>query len=50
LRVRLAEAGRRVTANDLWIAAIAARDRSLVTLDDDFKPVDGMSGIVVVRV
>ena len=37
MRVQLAEAGRRVNVNDLWIAACAAsRDLPVVTQDDDF--------------
>lgn len=50
LRVSLAEAGRRINVNDLWIAATAARHRlPVVSQDDDFDVVDGMSGVVVVR-
>ncbi len=51
MRVLLAEAGRRVNVNDLWIAASAAsRGLPLITQDDDFGAVDGMAGLVVVRV
>lgn len=51
LRVHLAEAGRRVRINDLWIAAVAAsRGLPLVTQDDDFEPVDGVAGLSVIRV
>lgn len=51
LRVLLAEAGRRINVNDLWIAATAASRRlPVVTQDDDFAAVDGMAGLVVVRV
>jgi predicted nucleic acid-binding protein len=51
LRVSLAEAGRRINVNDLWIAATAARHRlPVVSQDDDFQAVDGMSGVVVVKV
>jgi predicted nucleic acid-binding protein len=51
LRVLLAEAGRRLNVNDLWIAATAASRRlPVVTQDDDFAAVDGMAGLVVVRV
>ncbi|HMJ04520.1 MAG TPA: type II toxin-antitoxin system VapC family toxin [Conexibacter sp.] len=51
LRVHLAEAGRRLNVNDLWIAATAlAHDLPVVTQDDDFGPVDGVAGLAVVRV
>jgi predicted nucleic acid-binding protein len=51
LRVSLTEAGRRINVNDLWIAATAARHRlPVVSQDDDFQAVDGMSGVVVQRV
>ena len=51
MRVHLAEAGRRVTVNDLWIAACAAsRGLPVVTQDDDFAPVQGIAGLVVIRV
>ncbi|WP_346925615.1 PIN domain-containing protein [uncultured Arthrobacter sp.] len=51
LRVRLAEAGRRVAPNDLWIAATAVvHALPLFTQDADFDPLDGISGLVVVRV
>lgn len=51
LRVHLAEAGRRINVNDLWIAATAARHRlPVITQDDDFTPLDGMSGVVVMKV
>lgn len=50
LRVSLAEAGRRINVNDLWIAATAARHRiPVVSQDDDFAAVDGMRGVVVVK-
>jgi len=50
LRVSLAEAGRRINVNDLWIAATAARHRlPVVSQDDDFEAVDGLSGVVVVK-
>ena len=51
LRVHLAEQGRRVNVNDLWIAASAVAHRlPIVTQDDDFDPLDGVRGLVVVRV
>ena len=51
LRMHLAEAGRRLNVNDLWIAATAlANDIPVVTQDDDFEPVDGVAGLAVVRV
>src|SRR5215212_10558981 len=40
LRVHVADAGRRLNVNDLWIAATAlANDLPVVTQDDDFDPV-----------
>jgi predicted nucleic acid-binding protein len=51
MRVQLAEAGRRINVNDLWIAASAAsRGVPVVTQDDDFSAVEGVAGLVVVRV
>ena len=51
LRVHLAQAGRRVNVNDLWIAATAAaHDLAIVTQDDDFDPVQGVRGLRVIRV
>jgi predicted nucleic acid-binding protein len=51
MRVQLAEAGRRVNVNDLWIAASAARHGlPVVTQDDDFTPVEGIAGLAVIRV
>jgi predicted nucleic acid-binding protein len=51
LRVHLAEQGRRLTVNDLWIAASAVAHRlPIVTQDDDFDPLDGVRGLVVVKV
>lgn len=51
LRVHLAERRRRVNVNDLWIAASAiAHELPVVTQDDDFDPLDGVRGLVVVRV
>jgi predicted nucleic acid-binding protein len=51
LRVHLAESGRRLNVNDLWIAATALAHRiPVVTQDDDFDPVDGVGGLRVLRV
>jgi predicted nucleic acid-binding protein len=51
MRVQLAEAGRRVNVNDLWIAAsAAARGLPVVTQDDDFDAVEGLVGLAVIRV
>ena len=51
LRVHLAETGRRVNVNDLWIAACAvAHDLPVVTQDGDFDPLDGVAGLTIVRV
>ena len=42
LRIYLAETGRRVRVNDLWIAAIAAsRALPVITHDEDFAALDG---------
>ncbi len=51
LRVYLAESGRRLNVNDLWIAATALAHRiPVVTQDDDFDPVEGAGGLQVIRV
>jgi predicted nucleic acid-binding protein len=51
LRVHVAETGRRVNVNDLWIAATAlAHGIPVVTQDDDFDPLVGLGGLAVVRV
>ncbi|MCA4727437.1 type II toxin-antitoxin system VapC family toxin [Mycolicibacterium fortuitum] len=51
LRIHLAETGRRVRVNDLWIAAIAAsRGLPVVTQDDDFDPLSGVAGLEIIRV
>lgn len=51
MRVHLAESGRRLNVNDLWIAASAAARRlPVVTQDDDFSAVEGIAGLRVVRV
>ena len=51
LRVHLAEAGRRMGVNDLWIAAIAVSlDLPVVTQDDGFTALEGAPGFTLVRV
>lgn len=51
LRVHLAQTGRRLNVNDLWIAATAAANAlPVVTQDDDFGPLDGVAGVEVIRV
>jgi predicted nucleic acid-binding protein len=51
LRIHLAESKRRLNVNDLWIAATAlAHDLPVVTQDDDFGPVEGISGLEVMQV
>lgn len=51
LRVHLAEAGRRMGGNDLWIAAIAvSRGLPVITQDDDFMALEGATGFVAIRV
>jgi predicted nucleic acid-binding protein len=51
LRIHLAESERRLNVNDLWIAATAlAHELPVVTQDDDFEPIDGISGLAIVRV
>ena len=51
LRVHLAETGRRMGVNELWIAAIAvARGLPVTTQDDDFAALEGASGFAVIRV
>lgn len=51
LRVHLAEEGRRLNVNDLWIAASAVAHRlPIVTQDDDLDSLDGVRGLVVVKV
>lgn len=50
LRVCLAEKGRQVNVNDLWIAATAAaHGLPVVAQDDDFAPLEG-AGLDVIRV
>jgi predicted nucleic acid-binding protein len=51
LRIHLAETGRRVRINDLWIAAIAAsRALPVITQDDDFAALDGAGGLTIIKV
>lgn len=51
LRVHLAERGRRINVNDLWIAATAlSRGIPVVTQDNDFDAVAGVAGLSVIRV
>jgi predicted nucleic acid-binding protein len=51
LRVQLAETGRRVRINDLWIAAIAAsKHLPVVTQDEDFDALDGVADLAIIRV
>ncbi|MHB1501116.1 MAG: PIN domain-containing protein [Candidatus Dormibacteria bacterium] len=50
LRVHLAEVGRRVNGNDLWIAATAvAQGLPVVTQDKDFDPLENVLGLGIVR-
>lgn len=51
LRIHLAETGRRVRNNDLWIAAIAtSRGLPIVTQGGDFDALDTVAGLTVIRV
>ena len=51
LRVRLAEEGRRINVNDLWIAAVAAaNDLPVVTQDSDYDPLESIGGPQVSRI
>lgn len=51
LRIHLAETGRRVRINDLWIAAIAtSRGLPIVTQDTDFDALNGAAGVNIIRV
>jgi predicted nucleic acid-binding protein len=51
LRVHLAESGRRVNVNDLWIAATAvANGLPVVTQDGDFDPLQDTTGLEVIHV
>jgi predicted nucleic acid-binding protein len=51
LHIHLAETGRRVRINDLWIAAIAASQTlPVITQDDDFDALDGAANLTIIRV
>jgi predicted nucleic acid-binding protein len=51
LRIHLAETGRRVRINDLWIAAIAASQTlPVITQDDDFDALDHAANLTIIRV
>ncbi|SDQ35206.1 type II toxin-antitoxin system VapC family toxin [Quadrisphaera sp. DSM 44207] len=51
LRVHLAETGRRVGVNDLWIAATAVAHRlPVVSQDGDFDALVGAEGFTLIRV
>jgi len=51
LRVHLAETGRRIRINDLWIAAIAASNHlPVVTQDEDFDALEGVGDLAIIRV
>lgn len=51
LRVQLAQVGRRVNVNDLWIAAVAAAHRiPVVTQDGHFDPLSGAQRLEIIRV
>lgn len=51
LRVRLAQAGRKMNVNDLWIAAVAkANALPVVSQDADFEVIQDLGGPAVIRV
>lgn len=51
MRVHLAASGRRVNVNDVWIAATAvAWNLPVVTQDADFDPLEGVAGLIILRV
>lgn len=51
LRVFLAQNGRRMEVNDLWIAAIAtAHKLPVVTQDADFEALEDAPGVQIIRV
>jgi predicted nucleic acid-binding protein len=50
-RVRLAEEGRQINVNDLWIAAVAAaNDLPVVTQDSDYDPLESIGGPHVIHI
>lgn len=51
MRAYLAASGRRVNANDIWIAATAAaHEIPVVTQDGDFNALSGVAGLTVIEV
>jgi predicted nucleic acid-binding protein len=51
MRVYLAASGRRVNANDVWIAATAAAyEMPVLTQDGDFDALNGVAGLTVIPV
>jgi predicted nucleic acid-binding protein len=51
MRAYLAASGRRVNANDMWIAATAAaHEIPLLTQDADFDALSGVAGLTVIPV
>jgi predicted nucleic acid-binding protein len=51
MRAYLAASGRRVKANDMWIAATAAaHEIPVVTQDTDFDALNGVAGLTVIPV
>jgi predicted nucleic acid-binding protein len=51
MRAHLAENGRRVNVNGLWIAATAAAHRlPVITQDGDFEPLAGLADLAVIEV
>jgi predicted nucleic acid-binding protein len=51
MRAYLAASGRRVNANDIWVAATAAAHQiPVVTQDADFDALSGVAGLTVIRV
>lgn len=51
MRAYLAASGRRINANDIWIAATAAaQEVPLVTQDGDFEALSGVAGLTVIEV